>query len=638
MFSQNREKMISKDFILKVMSVLIASTFILAVVLFARNANHEKAIIKESNSELMQMIALNVEMYFMKNVDQLTNLSFNIEEYDLAHEQHAIDETIKKFKRRNDVFASFLLLGETGTVVYTYPNDHEINGVDLSTQKYFDQVIKGNDYFWTDTFYDNEANHVGIKLAIPIKNGVFVSTIHLDKLNVIIQELSKRNDVRIEVVDQNKFYVSHPDTMIIEQRWNATFDYILDESWIVTVDDTEVFKDAYKMPSNNWTIYIFRSTAELRENQRKLLLLFIMLFGSVIIIASALLKFFTENFKLQFRTILQLTGDISNGERLLEYPEFEYYEFVEMMDAFKKMVRSIESGEKQIMQKNEEIETMNKELEIKVRDRTADLNTTNQELEISLENLHNSQEKLIDYEKMKSTKIMITGIAHELNTPIGNAFTTLSFLRSRLDELLQIEKEKEPTNEKLNEYLSEYSQSCELMNSSLKGAIGLIEQFKRINVEVSNKSYSSVDIDDVLKYSIEEIKKNNNMDDFIFQITSKHVKAKISMIDLSMIFTSIIMNSFTHGYENKPVGIIEFEISEDDIYTNIIIKDYGIGIEEKNLQHIFEPFFTGANKKGNLGLGLSIVNNIVKMKYGGIIEFESEYGKGTSIEIKLPRK
>jgi signal transduction histidine kinase len=67
----------------------------------------------------------------------------------------------------------------------------------------------------------------------------------------------------------------------------------------------------------------------------------------------------------------------------------------------------------------------------------------------------------------------------------------------------------------------------------------------------------------------------------------------------------------------------------------LIVEDEGVGIPEKNLATIMDPFFTTKQDKGGMGLGLSITKRIIE-EHGGRIRFESEEGKGTKIEVSLP--
>ena len=84
-------------------------------------------------------------------------------------------------------------------------------------------------------------------------------------------------------------------------------------------------------------------------------------------------------------------------------------------------------------------------------------------------------------------------------------------------------------------------------------------------------------------------------------------------------------------------GTIYIDCDEKDGYLQISFKDTGIGIEEDNLECIFNPFFTTKKAGYGTGLGLYIVYNEVK-KNGGTIQVQSEVGKGNTFILRFPLK
>ncbi len=94
---------------------------------------------------------------------------------------------------------------------------------------------------------------------------------------------------------------------------------------------------------------------------------------------------------------------------------------------------------------------------------------------------------------------------------------------------------------------------------------------------------------------------------------------------------NIVKNAVEHTKENKTITI---EADENDVYTSIIVKDEGEGIEEKDLKHIFERFYKAKGSNENsIGIGLSLAKSIVE-KQNGYISVESEINKGTNFTIK----
>lgn len=95
--------------------------------------------------------------------------------------------------------------------------------------------------------------------------------------------------------------------------------------------------------------------------------------------------------------------------------------------------------------------------------------------------------------------------------------------------------------------------------------------------------------------------------------------------------TNIVKNCIEHTVENKNIYI---NWEENNFYTKIAIKDEGVGIDKKDVKHIFERFYKGKNSSENsVGIGLALAKGIIE-KDNGYIICVSELGRGTTFEIK----
>jgi signal transduction histidine kinase len=83
--------------------------------------------------------------------------------------------------------------------------------------------------------------------------------------------------------------------------------------------------------------------------------------------------------------------------------------------------------------------------------------------------------------------------------------------------------------------------------------------------------------------------------------------------------------------QNSKSIVVRVEQNQKNVL--ITVKDNGIGIKEMDQNRIFEPKFT--TKNSGMGLGLSIIKNIIE-NYKGSITFESQYGQGTTFTVSLP--
>jgi signal transduction histidine kinase len=104
------------------------------------------------------------------------------------------------------------------------------------------------------------------------------------------------------------------------------------------------------------------------------------------------------------------------------------------------------------------------------------------------------------------------------------------------------------------------------------------------------------------------------------------------------VMTNLFLNSVAHAFPDGKAGIVDIQVREsgkDNV--EILFSDNGCGMSLDVRRRAFDPFFTTRRDQGGTGLGLHIVYNIVTNRLGGRLDLDSEPGKGTRIQIILPR-
>lgn len=283
----------------------------------------------------------------------------------------------------------------------------------------------------------------------------------------------------------------------------------------------------------------------------------------------------------------------------------------------------------------QEIVEMNRNLEQRIKERTSDLAEANEELQGTLENLRQTQDQLVEAEKMASLGGLVAGVAHEVNTPIGIGVTAASHLKEGVEELRGKYDRGDIKRADLEQHLAVAEQSSAIVLSNLARASDLIRSFKQVAVDQSSEEERRFDLREYL-------------DEIVISLRPNLKKAKHEVaIDceaglvvetypgaVSQVVTNLIMNAITHAYDEGESG--KMRITADDNGDGTIaltFSDDGKGIPEENLAKIFDPFFTTRRGSGGSGLGLNIVYNLVTQKLGGTIGCESETGEGTTFRI-----
>ncbi len=288
-----------------------------------------------------------------------------------------------------------------------------------------------------------------------------------------------------------------------------------------------------------------------------------------------------------------------------------------------------------IKNKTNELEIINLELEKRVLERTQEIVSVNGELEISIMELINTQEKLITSEKYASLGKIVASVAHELNTPLGTSITSVSYGKREINKL--ITKYQDSTLSKLcfEDTSAAVAESFETTSSYLKRIAKILDQFKRLEATLISNTLEQVNLKDCIEQSIKQI----NVRDMIpegFDIEldiDENIELSADQLWIDEIVINIVLNAILHGKLEKDTICIT---AKQNDYLTLTFEDHGIGISPSDQKKIFEPFYKNPHEHDHIGLGLSIVYNIVVNNLLGSIEIDSKSYDKTSFMIKIP--
>jgi len=299
--------------------------------------------------------------------------------------------------------------------------------------------------------------------------------------------------------------------------------------------------------------------------------------------------------------------------------------------------QSLREELKKRIEAEKDLADLNSELEVKVIERTNLLNHSNEELKLSLQQLENTQEQLVEIKKMAALTNVVVGMAHELNTPVGICITTLTFLQNLSNGCIQKLGNHELKRSELNEYFSDVIKSYNIMDNSLTHTRKTIENFKQISMDNMSADVKEINLKEYLIFFFSELQEqiNNKTIEVEYEFDSR-LTITCSNDALERMFSNLFLNSVDHGFSDQKVGLITIHAQKDENSIHLEYKDNGCGIPESYQAKIFEPFYTTTRGKGNVGLGLNIVYNIVKYKLHGEIHCTSSLGEGTTFFIRIP--
>lgn len=229
-----------------------------------------------------------------------------------------------------------------------------------------------------------------------------------------------------------------------------------------------------------------------------------------------------------------------------------------------------------------------------------------------------------DKQRLESLKMLIAGISHELNTPIGNNLTTLSFLEELRD---QLNKEQHPSSEI-------FSEGLDILTHNEHRISQLVKRFKLVSTGYLQAEPHPTDIESMMEIIL--IKADAKAKNVKIRYSYQGEKLLMTFEEaLAIVFEGLIDNSLRHAFDDDQKGEINIDIAAENNTLTLDYQDNGKGIPEHLLNKIFDPFFTTSRgSEETSGLGLYGIENIVKNLFHGSIEIER--GEGFHLRLVLP--
>ncbi|MEW6601831.1 MAG: PAS domain S-box protein [Nitrospirota bacterium] len=277
------------------------------------------------------------------------------------------------------------------------------------------------------------------------------------------------------------------------------------------------------------------------------------------------------------------------------------------------------------------------------------LEVRNRELENAYSELKETQAQILQREKMASIGQLAAGVAHEINNPMGFITSNLGtldkyvgkftdYINAQAEALASFESEEvtaglNDIRKKLKlDYVVE--DVGKLIEESQEGAerVKKIVQNLKTFSRVDQAEYKPADINECIESTLNIVWNELKYKTTVEKEYGELPPVKCYPQQLNQVFMNLLVNA-AQAIEKQ--GIIRIKTRDENGTIHVSISDTGSGIPEEKLNRIFDPFFTTKPVGQGTGLGLSIAYDIVK-KHRGEINVESEVGKGTVFNIKIP--
>jgi signal transduction histidine kinase len=305
-----------------------------------------------------------------------------------------------------------------------------------------------------------------------------------------------------------------------------------------------------------------------------------------------------------------------------------------LADRFNTLRRDKERAQAALLQAeqraSESLRESERLLEARVEQRT-------HELSRSIEQLKQTQAELLQAEKLASLGALVAGVAHELNTPIGNALTTATALEDASKMFQAAVVKGELRKSTMLHFVDSAVPMSELISRSCRRAANLISSFKQVAVDQTSEQRRQFDLRTLVDDHIAALRPSFKQAPWLIEIDIADGIAFDSYPGpLGQVINNLVQNAIKHGFEGRPQGTLKISASLRQDAVEIDFIDDGNGMPAEVLAHIFEPFYTTKLGHGGSGLGLSIALNIVTGVLGGTLSATSKPGLGTQFFLRLP--
>lgn len=261
----------------------------------------------------------------------------------------------------------------------------------------------------------------------------------------------------------------------------------------------------------------------------------------------------------------------------------------------------------------------------------------NAELSRALETVQRTYEELMRSEKLATLGSLVAGVAHELNTPIGNALMVASTMHDEV-RAFRAALPNGIKRSTLEDYLEDTSNATDIVLRNLRRAGDLISSFKQVAVDQTSSNRRRFEVREIVDEIVVTLHPILKRTPFLVDC---EIEEGLQMDSypgpLGQVLTNLVNNAIVHGLEGRLQGdvrILARRLGDTELELKVI--DDGCGMPPSELGKIFAPFYTTRMGEGGTGLGLSIVHSIVTSILGGRIGVESEPGCGTTFTLVLP--
>ncbi len=331
----------------------------------------------------------------------------------------------------------------------------------------------------------------------------------------------------------------------------------------------------------------------------------------VVILTILGLAWFIGVISKPLKALVEVTDQVSRGDFSQRADLAQKDEIGHLATTFNRMVDSLQ-------QSRDEIEEYNRNLELKIIERTLELEEI--------------QQQLVQSEKLSAIGQLAAGVAHELNNPLGGILGYSQFTLEKLKKLKN--RDDAPSDvDKFIRYLTD-------IETQARRCKTIVQNLLRFSRSSRTMDFEDVDINQIVEDTKIFVEHQLHMNNIELKVNLSEGLPIIKGNDgqLQQVLTNLIINAMHASPADSTINLFTRyspPLGEFAGAIEIIVADQGTGISPENLNKIFEPFFTTKIVGKGTGLGLSVSYGIIK-DHGGEVKVDSVLGEGSTFVIVLP--
>lgn len=595
-----------------------------------------------ANTALARTLAQQTGLYLQGPLDAL---SFGANELRAQHRSRLTpQELLDWLMASNKVFQAVYLVDAERRITHVSLRSNsslqpaDLIGLDLSRLHMLSREPPPADDRWSDVFLSSISGMPAVAATARIGSATVIGEISLAELSSFVRDAAVRESTRMIIMDEHGQIIADPDPAIAQTYLNRSPISLFAAartggaaSGRFRMDDIDHIGSALRVDPQGWVVLVAEPSRQALLSGWQSLGLLAVIGMSMLILTLGLALLCASWLARRTEMLAQIAAHATQQNFDFIWPKSRVLEYSQLLGSLRQMFDTLRAREQALSDANELLEE-------RIQERTHALSDANEELSVTIESLQHARNELSRAERQAALGRLVAGVAHELNTPIGNSLILATTLQDQAHEF-SAAIDTGLTRRALEHYRAQCKEATELIARNLHKAAELIQDFKQIAVDQSTAQRRQFNLAEMLSEINRLLAPGLRRSPLSLRIdVADDIVMNSYPGPLGQVLSNLLQNALLHAYADQDGGEVQVlvELTGEE-RLRISVSDQGTGIPADILPRIFDPFFTTRMGQGGTGLGLHIAHQIVTELLGGSIEVQSTPGQGSCFILNLPR-